>query len=114
MNRPSAEAPTQTAPGSSTRNGSTVRASSAAPNARRAAGTLTVTVAPTRTQASAAAVPPPRPTRSSPTKTSNAPGGCPAVWVDQESGWKSRIRSAKPASIRGTSVTPGTSCRYSA
>ncbi|PSK57278.1 hypothetical protein B0E53_07017 [Micromonospora sp. MH33] len=110
----SPEAPSQTAPGSSTRNGSTARAASAAPSARRVTGTETAAVAPTSTQQSAAAVPPPRPIRSSQTKTSSAPGGCPAVWVDQESGWKSRIRSVKPASIRGMSTTPGTSCRYSA
>jgi hypothetical protein len=42
-----------------------------------------------------------------------APGGWPATWVIQESGWKSRIRLVKVRSISGTSVMAGTAVRYS-
>lgn len=51
--------------------------------------------------------------RSSATNVSSAPGGCPETCVVHESGWKSGIRAAKPRSMAGMSVTPGTSCRYS-
>ena len=112
-NRPSADTPIQTAPGVRTAKGSTARAASGRPSRATVAGTATATRLPTSTTAVAAHAPPCRPIRSSQTKTSVAPGGCPDTCVVHESGWKSRIREENSRSIRGMSVMPGTSWRYS-
>ena len=114
VNSPSADAPTHTAPGNNTRNGSAARAAVSSRKARRVTATAIGAAAPTSTHSSAAGPPPRRPVRSSTTKTSSAPGGCPATWVAHDSGRRSMMWLVNPASMAGMLVTLGTSWRYSA
>jgi hypothetical protein len=97
----SADAPIQTAPGSRTRKGSTAGAAVSSPSDRSARGTETATAAPASTQASAAGPPPPRPILSNHTKISSAPGGWPAVWVDQTPASVWTIFVGEPCQHRG-------------
>jgi hypothetical protein len=113
---PSADTPTQIAVGASTANGSAAlaRRSPAGPaSARSVIATVTGTDAPTRMHSTPAGPPPPSPIRSRPTKTSTASGGCAATWVVNEPGWKARMCELKVRRNAPTSVTSGTSRRYS-
>jgi hypothetical protein len=112
-NRPSADAPTQIAPGLSTANGTIARAACGLPSSATVDGTATAARPPTTTHAVAAKAPPPSPMRSSQTNTSVAPGGWPDTCVVHERGPPSRIRELNSRSMAGMSVMPGTSCRYS-
>ncbi len=51
--------------------------------------------------------------RSSQTKVSVAPGGCPAMWAGQLSGASSRMWSVKPRSVAGMSSKRSMTRRYS-
>jgi len=64
-NIPSADTPTQTAPGKSTAKGRKARAARSAPSARSATATATTPLQPTSTVTVDAATPPPSPIRSS-------------------------------------------------
>ncbi len=82
----SAETAMKTAAGVSTRKGAARRAIASAPSARNVTITASAVVAAITVTTRPAARSPPRPTFTSPTKKSSAPGGCPAGWVGQLSG----------------------------
>jgi hypothetical protein len=113
VKRASAETPSQTAPGRRAMKGMVARARSGRLRAAMVTGTAMAARPEMRMQTMAAQVPPERPIRSSQTKTRVAPGGWPAMWVGQESGWKSMMRLVKVRSIDGMSVMVGTVGRYS-
>ena len=99
--------------GATATNGAASRAVLSSVRARTATTIAAAALDPTSMHSSAAQAPPPSPMRSSQTKVSNAPGGCPDTWVIHESGWKSRILPAKVRTASGMSVTVGTCRRYS-